>query len=112
MNGEAGAMACEIGVRGRVDEAWFDWLGGVTMTFEPEPRGPGLSILTGSLDQSALRGLLCHLWDLNLTVVSVTTRDSSAAPEPACRSGHKRARRDVVRNQPAVQPMAPAPRPG
>jgi hypothetical protein len=76
MNGQGAAVAavCEIKVRGRVEEAWFDWLGGVTMTFEPEPGGPGTTILTGSLDQSALRGLLCHLWDLNLTIVSVTAR--------------------------------------
>ncbi len=69
----AAAVACDIKVRGQLDAAWFDWLGGVTMTFEPEPGGLGMTLLTGSLDQSALRGLLCHLWDLNLTVVSVST---------------------------------------
>ncbi len=84
MNGEGAAVVvCEISVRGRVDEAWFDWLGGITMTFEPEPGDFGTTILTGSLDQAALRGLLCHLWDLNLTVVSVATHEAHQTPEPA-----------------------------
>ena len=84
MDDQGAAVAtCEIEVRGRVDEAWFDWLGGVTMRFEPEPGGLGMSILTGSLDQAALRGLLCHLWDLNLTVVSVATHETHQTQEPA-----------------------------
>ena len=34
-------------------------------------------------DQAALRGLLCRLWDLNLTLISVTrTENDAAVPYP------------------------------
>jgi hypothetical protein len=58
----------EIRVRGRLDESWSDWLNGVTMAFENDARGGGITVLTGHFDQAALRGLLSRLWDLNLTV--------------------------------------------
>ena len=62
-----------IRVRGKLDESWFDWLGGVAMSFEPEPDGLGVTTLSGSFDQAALRGLLTYLWDMNLTVLGVDT---------------------------------------
>jgi hypothetical protein len=61
----------EIRLRGRLDERWLDWLNGVTMTYGAEPGGQGTTILTGDLDQAALRGLLTRLWDLNVSVISV-----------------------------------------
>jgi hypothetical protein len=54
-------------VRGRVAESWSDWFQGLTI--EPER---DMTTLTGCVaDQAALRGLLCRIWDMNLTVVSV-----------------------------------------
>lgn len=56
-----------ITVRGRVAESWSDWFQGLTI--EPER---DTTTLTGYVvDQAALRGLLCRVWDLNLTVVSI-----------------------------------------
>lgn len=61
----------EIRVRGRLDESWLDWLDRVTMSFEPEPEGLGVTTLKGRFDQAALRGLVSYLWDMNLTVLGV-----------------------------------------
>jgi hypothetical protein len=66
----------EIRVRGRLDENWFGCLDQVTMTFDPAPEGPGVTTLVGNFDQAALRGLLSHLWDMNLTVLGVDPRDA------------------------------------
>jgi hypothetical protein len=60
----------QIKVQGKLDEGWSDWFSGMTVTFE-EGSTP-ITTLTGTVaDQAALRGILCKLWDLNLTLVSV-----------------------------------------
>ena len=61
----------EIRVAGRMDTGWSDWLPGMRIE-----RGGGSdgadTILRGVVpDQSALRGILCQLWDLGLTVIEV-----------------------------------------
>jgi len=63
-----GPMICRIQVQGRLDEGcWSDWFGGMAIAFEG-----GVTTLTGPVaDQAALRGMLCKLWDLNLTLISV-----------------------------------------
>lgn len=73
----ADVVTYQIRVRGRLDESWFAWLDRVTMTFEPEAEGLGVTTLTGHFDQAALRGLLSSLWDMNLTVLGVTAADRS-----------------------------------
>jgi hypothetical protein len=56
-----------IEVRGCLDENWSDWLNG----FQIE-HGQRTTVLTcEGIDQSKLRGILCKLWDFNLTVISV-----------------------------------------
>ena len=65
-----------IQVCGELDEDWFGWIDRVSMTFEPQPRGPGVTTLEGNFDQAALRGLLSYLWDMNLTVLAVTASDA------------------------------------
>lgn len=60
----------EVRIRGRLDGSWSDWLDGVTMAIDEED-GREVTVLTGRLDQAALRGLLTRLWDLNVTVLSV-----------------------------------------
>lgn len=60
----------EIQVEGDLDQSWEGWFDGLTI--KREPAGHGRTMLIGSVaDQPALRGLLCRLWDLNLTIVSV-----------------------------------------
>ncbi len=75
-----------IKVRGRLDERWSDWFNSMTIT--PER---GITTLTGAVDQAKLRGILSKIWDLNLTVVSVTQmeseKDSSHVHEGGERNG-------------------------
>jgi hypothetical protein len=62
------AAVYQIQVRGKLDESWSDWLNGMTITFES-----GVTTLTGLVsDQSALRGILDRIWDLNLLLIAVT----------------------------------------
>jgi len=62
------AAVYQIQVRGKLDESWSDWLNGMTITFES-----GVTTLTGRVsDQSALRGILDRIWDLNLLLIAVT----------------------------------------
>ena len=64
----------QISVRGRLEESWVDWVDRLSLMFEPEADGPGVTVLTGDFDQAALRGLLSYLWDMNLTVLGVESR--------------------------------------
>ncbi len=64
-------MTYQIQVQGRIDEGWSDWFSGMIVTFEG-----GVTTLTGPVaDQPALRGMLCKLWDLNLTLISAVQID-------------------------------------
>jgi hypothetical protein len=61
------AARYQIKVQGWLDENWSEWFSGMTVTFES-----GVTTLTGAVaDQSALRGILTRLWDLNLTLLAV-----------------------------------------
>ncbi|MBN1886553.1 MAG: hypothetical protein JW850_01130 [Thermoflexales bacterium] len=58
----------QIKLRGRLGESWSDCFHGMTITRERET-----TTLTGDVaDQAALRGIMGWIWDLNLTVVSVS----------------------------------------
>jgi hypothetical protein len=61
----------QIRVPGHLDESWSDWIGGMTITVESEGDGPPLTILTGTVDQAALQGLLRRLYSLGLLLMSV-----------------------------------------
>ena len=62
------AAVYQIQVQGKLDESWSDWFSGMTITSES-----GITTLTGPVaDQSALRGILSKIWDLNLVLISVT----------------------------------------
>lgn len=70
-----------IRVRGRLARRWSDWLGGLAISVEVDDGAPE-AVLTGPVvDQSALRGILNRLWDLNLTLISVSRRDASSREE-------------------------------
>ncbi len=57
----------QIKVLGKLDESWSGWLDGMTVTSDGDT-----TTLTGAIaDQSALRGILTRLWDLNLALISV-----------------------------------------
>ena len=66
-------MIYQIQIQGKLDEKWSDWFSGMTITFESGSDGSCITTFTGTVaDQSALRGILERVWDLNLTLVSVT----------------------------------------
>ena len=60
-------MGYQIRVRGKLDERWSDWFSDLAITTE----GESVTVLSGAVDQSALRGILNKVWDLNLALISV-----------------------------------------
>ena len=66
------ALEYRIVVQGRIDESWSEWLGGMSLRHARDAAGEPVTTLTGLVeDQSALRGLLARIWNLNLSVVEV-----------------------------------------
>jgi hypothetical protein len=66
----------EIKVQGKLDAQWADWFNGMAVTSEESSENAALTTLTGTVrDQSALRGILTRMWDLGLTLYSVTRLD-------------------------------------
>ena len=62
----------QIAVEGRLDPSWTNWLGQPDIQSQKDINGVPLTILRVMMvDQSALRGLLNRLWDLNLILRSV-----------------------------------------
>jgi hypothetical protein len=69
----------QIRVQGWIGERWANWFDGMTMIYESAEDDSPITILTGPVaDQAALRGLLTKIWDLNLTLISVTRVEMSA----------------------------------
>ncbi|GHO88379.1 hypothetical protein [Dictyobacter formicarum] len=59
----------EICVKGHLDQNWSEWFDGMTFTYK-EDRD---TVITGPvIDQAALHSLLVKIYDLNLTLLSVT----------------------------------------
>ena len=58
----------EIRVKGRVDEHWSEWFGGLSLTYPDQD----VTLLSGKVaDQAALYGVLARLRDLALPLLSV-----------------------------------------
>ncbi len=57
----------EIRVEGLLGDNWVSWFAGLTIRHLE----CGQTLLTGSLDQAMLRGILTKISDLGLTLVSV-----------------------------------------
>jgi hypothetical protein len=58
----------EIKITGHLEDRWTDWFAGLRFTHESD----GTTTLTGPLsDQTALRGVLNHISDLGLSLISV-----------------------------------------
>ena len=65
-----------IKVEGKVDKRWTDWFSGMQIHYIKDQTPNPVTILRGPIpDQSALRGILVKLWDLNLTLVAVQRLD-------------------------------------
>ena len=65
--------AYQIKVWGRISADWSEWLNGVTIA--PEDNA---TIIDAMVDQAALRGILCRMWDLNMALLSVTRIETGA----------------------------------
>jgi hypothetical protein len=77
-----GQVIYQIRIQGSLDRGWESWFEGISVIQETLEDGSHITTLTGHVvDQAALRGILCHLWDLNSTVLSVV-RTSAAADAP------------------------------
>lgn len=63
----------QIRVQGWIGERWANWFEGMSMVYEGLEDDSPTTLLTGLVvDQAALRGLLTKVWDLNLSLISVT----------------------------------------
>ncbi len=69
----------QIKIAGEIRENWSDWLNGIQVSFPKGEDEPQVTVLTVKVaDQAALRGLLCRLWDLNLTIFSIFRLEGNA----------------------------------
>jgi hypothetical protein len=68
----AGAGIYQITVLDTLDEGWSEWFSGMSITVAPSSDGSPKTTLLGTIDQSALHGMLAKIRDLNLILVSVS----------------------------------------
>ena len=61
----------EIITPGEFDEKWLDWDAGMLATIESDRNGDPITILTLTVDQAGLQGLLRYLNSLGLPLISV-----------------------------------------
>jgi hypothetical protein len=65
-------LCYEIKLLGRLNKSWVNTFKGLESNFYRSTDGQPITILRGLIvDQAALRGILCSLWDLNLTLISI-----------------------------------------
>jgi len=62
----------QIVVPGHLDENWAEWTDKMTLTADCQSDGQPITILTGTIDQAALHGLLRRLYAFGLPLISVT----------------------------------------
>jgi hypothetical protein len=77
MHKEESVSIYRITVEGKLHKRWTDWFSGMHITHQVEQNTVPVTILQGPVpDQSALRGILSKLWDLNLTLIYVERLDT------------------------------------
>lgn len=68
------AHVYQIKIQGKLDPRWSGWFNGLVVELESE--NPLITSLTGPIiDQASLRGILIHIWNLNLSLISVNRVD-------------------------------------
>jgi len=75
--GAAQAAMYRICVEGQLSERWARRLGAMAIAEQAvDGAKPTTTLLGAVVDQAALRGILCQLWDLKLVLISVARVDS------------------------------------
>jgi hypothetical protein len=64
-------MKYQIKVPGTLNQNLLDWNGGTKVTVESDKSGDPITILTLTVDQAGLQGLLRYLYSLGLPLISV-----------------------------------------
>lgn len=65
-------MVYQIRIKGILDNSWSDWLGNVDIHTEQVDKDCVItSLIVDLTDQASLFGILDHIRDLNLTLLSV-----------------------------------------
>jgi len=65
----------QVKVPGHLDVGWTEWDGPMTVTVECGDDETPVTILTGTIDQAALHGLLRRLYSLGLPLISAICID-------------------------------------
>ena len=60
----------QIKVPGHLDKNISDWIGEMNLSTDCDADGLPITILTATIDQAALMGLLRHLYSLGLPLIS------------------------------------------
>lgn len=64
-------MVYQIRIKGALDDSWSNWLGNVDIRMEQAGDGVITTLTVDLTDQAALFGILDHVRDINLPLVSV-----------------------------------------
>lgn len=73
------AQEYQIRVQGSISERWTSWFDGMKIESEQAGDDSQITTLSGPVtDQAALRGILTKLWNLNLTLHSVSQVETDA----------------------------------
>jgi hypothetical protein len=65
-----------IKIDGRLHGKWAQWLNGTIIKIQETTHSTVISTVVP--DQAALRGLMNKLWDLNLTILSMTHQEDES----------------------------------
>ncbi len=65
----------QIQVPGALDKEYLNWNNGMKATVETDENGEPITILTITVDQAGLQGLLRHLYSFGLPLISVICVD-------------------------------------
>jgi hypothetical protein len=74
-------LTYEIRVQGELDQSWTPYFNDLRITPTFSNKSPVTTLIAPVIDQPALRGLLCKLWDLNLTLISVRQLEAGYSKE-------------------------------
>ena len=67
MNQDDGSDYYQICLQGHLDERWLRWFEGWEVSLQPD----GETIISGTMDQAALHGILNRIRDVGLVLISV-----------------------------------------